>query len=168
MVSTYVPSRDRGESKTARKQEFITSLLGALDALPADVASRTLIGGDYNVIARDHQPRHQGFLPFEYGFLEHLEAVGYADVYTRVHPGEQAHSWIGRTGEGYRYDYLHAGAALTEMVSGCRYLHETRERRLTDHAAVTMSLNVVPELLTTNDPLTVARCSDRTPHPPVC
>ncbi|TDB78193.1 hypothetical protein E1264_36980 [Actinomadura sp. KC216] len=155
VVSVYVPSRDRSESKTARKQMFIATLLDALDALPSDLASHTVLGGDYNVIARDHQPRHRGFLPFEYGLLERLEASGYADAYARVHPGEQAHSWIGRTGDGYRYDYLHTGVAVAGLVSGCRYLHETREGKLTDHAAVTMSLRVVPKLLATADPSSV-------------
>jgi hypothetical protein len=49
---------------------------------------------------------------------------------------------IGRTGDGCRYDYFHVGGALAERIQACAYLHETRDSRLTDHAAVTLSLAV--------------------------
>ncbi|MCP2343556.1 endonuclease/exonuclease/phosphatase family protein [Actinomadura rupiterrae] len=154
VVAVYVPSRDRTENRTARKQQFITSFLATLGALPAEVAAHTLVGGDYNVIGRDHQPRHRGFLQFEYNLLETLEAAGYTDTHTHLHPGAQPHSWIGRTGDGYRYDYLHAGAALAERIRGCEYLHQIRLDQLTDHAALTLSLDVTPTLLSTSDPAT--------------
>ena len=68
-------------------------------------------------------------------------------------PNEQAYSWIGRTGDGYRYDYFHVGRALAERIQACLYLHETRERKLTDHAAVTLSLAVdVVQRRETRDP----------------
>ena len=47
-----------------------------------------------------------------------------------------------RTGDGYRYDYFHVGRELAECIPGWAYLHETREQRLTDHAAVTLTLAV--------------------------
>lgn len=153
-VAVYVPSRDRSQSKTTRKQQFITSFQTALASLPQELAANALVGGDYNVIGRDHEPRHRGFLPFEYGLLETLEATGYVDTYASLYPGEQAHSWIGRTGDGYRYDYIHAGPALADRVTDCRYLHETRDSKLTDHAALTVTLDVVPNLLPTADPAT--------------
>jgi exodeoxyribonuclease-3 len=86
------------------------------------------LDGDYNVIARTHQPLHAGFLPFEFGLLEQLEAHGLVDALQRCAPNEQAYSWIGRTGDGYRYDYFHIGRALAERVGTCAYLHEARER----------------------------------------
>ena len=52
----------------------------------------------------------------------------------------QAHSWIGRTGNGYRFDYFHVGAGSVDRVDGCGYLHEPREQKLTDHAAVALTL----------------------------
>jgi exodeoxyribonuclease-3 len=138
----YVPSRDRSADKTEKKQTFVGSLLAALDALPDELRDRLVLGGDYNVIARTHRPLHTGFLPFELGLLETLEAHGFVDAHERCSPGEQAYSWIGRTGDGYRYDYFHVGRGLAARINGCAYLHETREQRLTDHAAVTLHLNV--------------------------
>jgi exodeoxyribonuclease-3 len=69
---------------------------------------------------------HPGFLPFEFQLLEELEERGLHDTHELCHPGEQAYSWIGRTGDGYRYDYLNASPALSQRIGECCYLHETR------------------------------------------
>jgi exodeoxyribonuclease III len=142
VLGVYVPSRDRSADKTEKKQTFITSLLSALDGLPPEVRDHLVVGGDYNVIARDHRPLHPGFLPFEFGLLEQLGVHGLVDAHARCSPGEQAYSWIGRTGDGYRYDYFHVGRELDSRIHSCAYLHETREQRLTDHAAVSLTLTV--------------------------
>ncbi len=142
VLGVYVPSRDRSADKTEKKQGFVASLLQALDKLPPGVRGRLIMGGDYNVIARSHRPLYPGFLPFEFGLLEALEAHDLVDAHEHCSPGEQAYSWIGRTGDGYRYDYFHVGPDLAERITGCAYLHETRELRLTDHAAVTLTMMV--------------------------
>jgi exodeoxyribonuclease III len=142
VLGVYVPSRDRSAAKTEKKQTFVASLLQALDGLPVQTRDRLVVGGDYNVIARTHLPLHAGFLPFEFGLLERLEAHGLVDAHEHCSPGEQVYSWIGRTGDGYRYDYFHVGRAMADRIRSCAYLHETRERRLTDHAAVSLSLAV--------------------------
>src|SRR5262249_15851933 len=113
-----------------------------LDTMPPELRGRLIIGGDYNVIARNHQPLHPGFLPFELNLLETLERHGFVDAHQHCAPGTQAYSWIGRTGDGYRYDYFHTGHELGEQIRACAYLHETREQRLTDHAAVSLNLEV--------------------------
>jgi exodeoxyribonuclease III len=121
--------------------------------LPAELRNRLVIGGDYNVIARTHRLLRPGFLPFEFGMLEALETHGFADAHERCSPGEQPYSWIGRTGDGYRYDYFHIGGSLAGRITGCTYLHETRARRLTDHAAVTLGPEVdLVNRLDTSDP----------------
>lgn len=153
VLGVYVPSRDRSADKTEKKQGFVASLLTALDELPDELRGRLVLGGDYNVIARTHVPLHPGFLPFEFGLLEALEAHGLVDAHERCSPGEQPYSWIGRTGDGYRYDYFHVSRELAGRITGCAYLHETREQRLTDHAAVTLHLAVdAVDRLETSDP----------------
>jgi exodeoxyribonuclease III len=142
VIGTYVPSRDRSAGKTDKKRQFIESLVAAIDAMPAERREHTILGGDYNVIARDHEPRHPGFLPFEYGLIDALRRHEFADAHTVLHPGEAAHSWIGRTGDGYCYDYFHLGKALAGRTIGSCYLHDTRNRRLSDHAAVTTTLDI--------------------------
>jgi exodeoxyribonuclease III len=153
VAGLYVPSRDRSTDKTEKKQAFVASLLKALDELPAVLREHLVVGGDYNVIARTHRPLHPGFLPFEFGLLEQLEAHGLVDAHEQCSPGEQPYSWIGRTGDGYRYDYFHVGRELAGRIQSCSYLHETREHRLTDHAAVTLTLDVGSvQRLDTKDP----------------
>ena len=142
VLGVYVPSRDRSLHKTERKQAFIASLQEALDRMPGQLRDSMVVGGDYNVIARSHRPLHPGFLPFEFALLAGLEARGFVDAHLRCAPGQQVYSWVGRTGDGYRYDYLHVGQALADRIDGCAYLHETREQRLTDHAAVTLDLRI--------------------------
>jgi exodeoxyribonuclease-3 len=153
VVGVYVPSRDRSTDKTEKKQAFVESFLAALGKLPLDTLDRLIVGGDYNVIARTHRPLHPGFLPFEFGLLEQLAAHGLVDAHEQCAPGEQPYSWIGRTGDGYRYDYFHVGKELAGHIASCAYLHETREQRLTDHAAVTLTLGMDSvQRLETSDP----------------
>jgi exonuclease III len=142
VVGVYVPSSDRAPDKIARKRDFITSLLTALRGFPEQVRARLVLGGDYNVITRDHLPPYRGFLPFEYGMLDALHDLGLVDAHEHCAPGAQAHSWIGRSGNGYRFDYVHIAAPLTDRLVDVRYVHDPRERQLTDHAAVTVSLCV--------------------------
>jgi exodeoxyribonuclease-3 len=94
---------------------------------------------------------HAGFLPFEYELLETLRESG-LDAHERCAPGVQPHSWIGRTGDGYQYDYFHVARELSTRIEACAYLHETRERQLTDHAAVTLSLHIEAARMDTGDP----------------
>ncbi|WP_327106635.1 endonuclease/exonuclease/phosphatase family protein [Nonomuraea glycinis] len=150
-VSVYVPSRDRSADKTTRKEMFITSLLKVIEQLPADQRDHLVIGGDYNVIAADHRPLHPGFLPFEFALLDTLNAVGFTDTHAHCTPDVQSYSWIGRTGDGYCYDYVHVGAELPERIRECVYLHETREQGLTDHAAVQVRLHLEATRLTCGD-----------------
>ncbi len=147
VVGLYVPSSDRAPDKVTKKRAFLSSVLDALRSMGDRQRAHLLLAGDYNVISRDHQPRYPGFLPFEYDFLDALTQLGLTDAHQRLHPGVQAHSWIGRGGNGYRFDYLHTGAALTTHLAACDYLHQPREQKLTDHAAVAASLNIQVEHL---------------------
>lgn len=142
VVGVYVPSRDRTAAKTAKKRDFTASLLDALAGLPADARNGLMLAGDYNVIDRTHTPRHRGFCDFELDFTDQLASLGLRDAFAVHAPGVQEHSWIGRTGEGYRYDYIHLGAALASVIDSCAYLHHTRHRKLSDHAAVSLRLDV--------------------------
>jgi exodeoxyribonuclease-3 len=139
VVGVYVPSRDRSPEKISRKEAFIESFLRALEGLPTRTRDHLLIAGDYNVISRRHVPPRKGYFSYEYAMHEALERLGFVAGHelgpARAHP----YSWIGRTGDGYLYDYVHVGGALQSRLQACRYLHGTRQRRLSDHAAVAFS-----------------------------
>ena len=126
LVGVYVPSRDRSDVKVARKEAFIASLLDGLGALPQDMRSHLLLVGDYNVVRRDHEPRITGHFPYEYAMHDRLEAFGFSPAHEILGRIEQQHSWIGRTGNGYLYDYVHVGTQLHARVQRSAYLHGPR------------------------------------------
>jgi exodeoxyribonuclease-3 len=136
IVGIYVPSRDRSPAKIARKRKFIQSLLAAIARLPSALRGSMVIAGDYNVVSRNHLPRLTGYFPYEYQLLESLTGLGFVAGHELYAAGPYPHSWIGRTGTGYLYDYFHFAKRLSESVQSCTYDHTTRERRLSDHAAV--------------------------------
>jgi exodeoxyribonuclease-3 len=142
LAGVYIPSRDRSEAKVARKQAFIRSLQAALSGLPAAQRDRLVVAGDYNAVARAHEPALPGFFQWEYGLHENLESMGLRPAHELRPNGSQPHSWIGRTGLRYLYDYVHVGCGLQRAVERCEYLHGPRERRLSDHAAVAVRLKV--------------------------
>lgn len=141
-LGVYVPSRDRSPVKIARKQDFIESLVRSVENLPGSLRSRLLVMGDYNVVTRGHEPGLPGFFEYEYGLHESLERFGFVSAHELHAHAVQPHSWIGRTGTGYLYDYVHIGRSLHDQVAHCAYRHEPRELRLSDHAAVEVRLRL--------------------------
>lgn len=140
LIGVYVPSRDRTPAKVARKEHFLDSLLASVQGLPVSLRGRLLVMGDYNTVSRRHLPRLPGFFPYEYAFHDQLERLGLVSAHELLSMDTQPHSWIGRTGNGYLYDYAHVGPSLHSTLERCSYLHGPRERGLTDHAAVAVRL----------------------------
>jgi exodeoxyribonuclease-3 len=143
VLGVYVPSRDRSPEKVARKERFMRSLIDAIEALPHGTRGRLLLLGDYNAVARDHVPALPGFFPYEYEFHERLRELGLAPAHElRPYGRDQPHSWIGRTGLGYLYDYAHLGEEVGGRLVSCRYLHGPRDQRLSDHAALAVRVEL--------------------------
>lgn len=143
VLGVYVPSRDRTPEKVARKQEFISSLLASIETLPARLRRHLLLLGDYNAVARHHDPALPGFFPYEYDFHDELGCLGLDPAHElKPYGARHPHSWIGRTGIGYLYDYAHLGAALGPRLQRCQYLHGPRQQRLSDHAALAVRLRL--------------------------
>jgi exodeoxyribonuclease-3 len=70
-----------------------------------------------------------------------------------LHPNTVEHSWVGRTGDGYRYDHAHCTPDLAAQLLACDYIHQPRLDRLTDHSALSARLAVDPGTpLITSDP----------------
>ncbi|MEU1852964.1 endonuclease/exonuclease/phosphatase family protein [Streptomyces sp. NPDC019990] len=144
VIGLYVPSRDATDAKTTRKRTFLEE---CQHRLPAGWGGplRVVIG-DFNILEPTHTPRYRFFQPFEYAFYEALRAAGYEDAFRRLHPEELEYSWVGRTGDGYRYDHAHVSQALANTLHACAYVHDVRTAgdRLTDHSALSVSLGVRP------------------------
>lgn len=156
VVGLYVPSRDASEVKVVRKRRFLEGCLGALAATgpQADPRSGDLVLlGDLNIVEPDHQPHYPFFHPFEYAFYRRLTDLGLIDAFRHLHPGQVEHSWVGRTGDGYRYDHAFISKALLDALAGCAYLHQPRHLRLSDHSALILRLRVTgPARLVVSDP----------------
>src|SRR5207244_11897067 len=59
-------------------------------------------------------------------------------------PYHRRRGWVGRTGDGYRYDHIFCSRSLIDVLRTCDYIAEPRLARLSDHSALTVSLNLEP------------------------
>jgi exodeoxyribonuclease III len=139
VVGAYVPSRDASPAKIERKQRFLSQMTALARHWTEE---RLVFLGDLNIVSRQHLPRFTAFRSWEYDALEALERNGLVDAYALLYPNKQAHSWIGRKGAGYRYDYAFVSAGLVPYLVDCEYIHEPRELGLSDHAAVVLTLDL--------------------------
>jgi exodeoxyribonuclease-3 len=153
VLGLYVPSRDASLNKTERKKKWLFAFLAAL---ATNEPTPTVLMGDLNVLEPGHQPHYPFFAEFEYDFYRALlNAHGLVDAFRHLHPEAVEHSWVGRTGDGYRYDHALCSSTLGEHLADCGYIHEPRLERLSDHSALTMRITVPPPaLLPTSNALT--------------
>ncbi|MER5904344.1 endonuclease/exonuclease/phosphatase family protein [Streptomyces mirabilis] len=154
VIGLYVPSRDATAKKTDRKRKFLEGARLAIPQARPGIDQRLVIG-DFNILEPDHTPAYRFFQSFEYGFYQWLGEAGYRDAFRQLHPEASEYSWVGRTGDGYRYDHAHVSDSLGRVLRGCSYVHEPRTGpdRLTDHSALAVQLDVSPAaLLTVTDP----------------
>ncbi|HMC05343.1 MAG TPA: endonuclease/exonuclease/phosphatase, partial [Actinomycetota bacterium] len=126
-----------------RKRDFLAACRDGLNRGVLGTHGRTILMGDLNILEPDHQPHYPFFAPFEYGFyrclLEEFEMV---DAFRHVNPTRAEHSWVGRTGDGYRYDHIFCSRSLIDVLRTCEYIAEPRLARLSDHSALTVCLNL--------------------------
>jgi exodeoxyribonuclease-3 len=151
VIGAYVPSRDASAKKTERKRKWLHACHTALAGWPAGSAAFI---GDLNVLEPGHQPHYPFFARFEYDFYRQLtDDCDLVDAFRVLHPDAVEHSWVGRTGDGYRYDHAHCTPDLAAKLIACDYLHEPRLDRLSDHSALSARLAIDPgERLITSDP----------------
>jgi exodeoxyribonuclease III len=155
VIGLYVPSRDASQEKTDRKRRW----LAACDAaLTATAGTPTVLLGDLNILEPGHKPRYPFFAPFEYDFYQALtDAHGLTDAFRHLHPDDAEYSWVGRTGDGYRYDHAFCSRQLGDRITSCEYLHQPRADRLSDHSALTLRLDLAsPGVLPVSDPAAAA------------
>lgn len=139
VIGLYVPSRDRSDNKILRKKSFlndISELINHSNDIPR------VIMGDLNIIERNHIPHYSSFFDWEYDFYDELINKGYIDTYRYCNNEKQEYSWVGRTNDGYRYDYGFVSTNLKNNIIDCRYLHETRKNGLTDHSGIVIELEI--------------------------
>ena len=80
----------------------------------------------------------------ELALVAGLPARGWRDAFRALHGYERRdRSWMSTAGYGYRLDHLIVSPHLDPVE--CDYLHEWRERGLSDHSAIWADVQVVPQ-----------------------
>ncbi len=154
VIGLYAPSRDASAEKIARKRKWLAACDGALHSVTGEMP--LIMAGDLNILESDHQPHYAFFEPFEYEFYDSLiRSHGLTDGFRHLHPRDAEYSWVGRTGDGYRYDHAFCSRPLAVLIAECGYLHQPRTERLSDHSALSIRLNLPPpQALPVSDPVT--------------
>jgi len=140
IIGVYVPSRDSSPEKIDKKKSFLESLTHALERAPRP--SRRIFCGDFNILEPNHVPHYSFFRGWEYDFYRSLTKYQLKDAFRHLHPSIQEYSWVGRTGDGYRYDHCFVSENLLSSVEKCYYFHESREMKLSDHSALIAELDL--------------------------
>lgn len=143
VIGIYAPSRDASLEKIEKKKRFLRSLADALAAPPT--SPRRIVCGDFNVLEPNHFPRYPFFENWEYEFYQGLSKYGLQDAFRLLNPQSHEYSWVGRKGDGYRYDHCFISKELKQSLKGCYYFHEPREiePRLSDHSALITEFHFV-------------------------
>jgi exodeoxyribonuclease-3 len=139
LIGLYVPSRDRSDEKIARKKKFC---IETANYIKSEKDMPCIICGDLNILNRSHIPHYSTFFDWEYNFYDFFYKEGYTDAFIHCYPYENEYSWVGRTNDGYRYDYCFVSDDVSKNIIDCQYLHTTRRINITDHSAVTLTINV--------------------------
>ena len=159
VLGAYAPTRDATAERTERKRRWLSEFSAALGTGGlTDSGVETVLLGDLNVVEPDHEPSYTTFRWFEYDFYRGLtDKHDLVDAYRHTEPDRVEHSWIGRTGDGYRYDHAHCSKKLAAEITECEYVHEPRSTRLSDHSALSLTFDCLPtDELNTMDPFEAA------------
>ncbi|MEK7453136.1 MAG: endonuclease/exonuclease/phosphatase family protein [Patescibacteria group bacterium] len=140
IIGLYVPSRDKSAKKIKRKKNFLKNVVQALKFAP--VPNFRIILGDFNILEPDHIPHYSFFEEWEYDFYKNLTDNQLKDAFRLVSPNKEEYSWVGRTGDGYRYDHCFVSENILSTIDKCFYLHKPREIRLSDHSAIVTQLSL--------------------------
>lgn len=138
IIGVYVPSRGFNNKYKERKKRFLRKLSAAFQE---SINFRsTVFCGDLNILEPDHKPHYPGFEEWEYESYREFLNHSMIDAFRHLYPNAREYSWIGRVGHGYRYDHCFVSSDLLHLVQNCYYIHEPREEKLSDHAAMITEL----------------------------
>lgn len=139
VIGVYVPSRgfDSKGPRAQKKRRFIESVYRAL-ALTDSVGR--VFCGDLNVLEPGHDPHYRHLEEWETDFYRNIPNYHLTDAFRFLHPGAREYSWVGRSGDGYRYDHCFVSDDLLTTVRRCSYIHQTRTAGLSDHSAMLLEL----------------------------
>jgi exodeoxyribonuclease-3 len=62
------------------------------------------------------------------------------DAFRYLNPNTREYSWIGKTGNGYRYDHFFVSNHMSEFIGKCFYDHLPQKKNLSDHSGVVLEI----------------------------
>lgn len=140
IIGLYVPSRNNDADKIKRKKIFIEKVLNTIKTIYSP--NFRIVCGDFNILEPTHYPHYSFFQDWEYKFYNDLTESGMTDAFRFLSPDSKEYSWVGRTGDGYRYDHIFISNNASKFVKKCFYDHNPREIRLSDHSGIVLELNI--------------------------
>lgn len=97
-----------------------------------------IIAGDYNSGINHIDQQGKSFWYEEH--LKKMPELGVHDAFRYLHGPIKEYSWYSHQGNGYRYDHTYVSEALLPITKRCYYLHDWRERKLSDHSPMVLEL----------------------------
>ncbi len=138
IIGVYVPSRNNSDLKILRKKIFLEKLLNVFKN--NHCYDERLFCGDLNLLEPNHIPHYSFFREWEYNFYKNVLDHDFLDAFRKLNPKKRDYSWIGKTGDGYRYDHCFVSKKLAKHLYKSFYLHTPRTSKLSDHAALIIEL----------------------------
>lgn len=138
LVAVYAPTNGMTDESSQKRRTFQQQLINYLAAIPHP---NMVVAGDLNVVEPGHQPHLPAFADHDYGFYTALLNLGMADAYRALNPAGTDHSWISDRYGAQRLDHTLVTAS-TGTITSCRYDHQPRTRRITDHAALLTTIDL--------------------------
>lgn len=100
--------------------------------------SPALVMGDFNTGKNFIDQKGDSF--WYTSELKSFEETGMIDAFRYVQGDVEAYSWFSHQGNGYRYDHIYVNEDLLPVIKNCDYLHEAREKKLSDHSPMILDL----------------------------
>jgi len=138
IIGLYVPSRNIEIDKVKRKKTFIEKISKAVKN--KNLSDFRIVCGDFNILEPNHFPHYSFFQDWEYKLYTDLVRLDMIDAFRFLSPEKNEYSWVGRTGDGYRYDHIFVSNNLSNSIKKCFYDHSPREMRLSDHSGMVLEL----------------------------
>ncbi|WP_081915920.1 endonuclease/exonuclease/phosphatase family protein [Saccharothrix sp. NRRL B-16314] len=149
VVGLYVPSRGPKELRNQAKRAFQDRVAAMLPDVGRGIGGGgpVVVAGDLNVVEPAHDPRYAVFGSWEYDFYREFGRAGFDDAFRVMEPTKMDYSWFGRPSaeglrNGYRIDHAFVNRAHRAAVVECRYDHSVRTAGLTDHSAMSVTLDL--------------------------
>jgi len=138
VVGLYAPTNGMTADSSLRRRAFQDQFL---DYLAGICHPALCVAGDLNVIEPGHQPPLGGFEKHDYAFYTRLARLGLRDAYRSHNPDGGDHSWFSPQFGSQRLDHALIGPAVGTICE-CRYDQAPREQKLTDHAALLLTVSL--------------------------